>query len=204
MPPSRVGWLMRRFLNNNHGSERQVLMHTCPFCDDGGTLAAIISLSCIENWWIVAILNRMRQSMSSLFACFRKARRTQEKDVTSPQLFCHLGKQLSCSFVGLKNWRRVNRKHWSCSDTFIQKSIWPTTSFSSSPPCYTRVRESSLTLGLSKSEPARFANCKALSWPLNEIRPLLSQDSLYHRITITLHNAPRCSDDSHFKTVGRY
>src|SRR5205814_1598013 len=100
------------------------------------------------------------------------------------QLLCHLGKQLSSSFVGLKNWRRVNRKHWSRSDTFIQKSIWPTTSFSSLPPCCARVRESNLTLGLSKSEPARFANCKALSWALNEIRPLLSQDSLYHKITV--------------------
>src|SRR6266436_1901267 len=103
MPPSRVGWHVPRFPNNNHGNVRAAWMHTCPFSANGGRLAAIISLSYIGNWWLVAIPNRRGQCISSLFACFQKGRRMQQKEAISLQLLYPLGRRLFSSFVGLKN-----------------------------------------------------------------------------------------------------
>ena len=50
MPPSRAGWKVPRFPNNNHGSERLVLTHTCLISLLDGKLAATILLNCIGNW----------------------------------------------------------------------------------------------------------------------------------------------------------
>ena len=40
----------------------------------------------------------------------------------SRQLLCPLGRRPSFSFVGLNNWRPMNKKHSSRFDTFIQRS----------------------------------------------------------------------------------
>ena len=98
---SRAGWEVACFPNNNRGSERPVLIHTCPFSANDGKLVAILSLSSIGNWWPVATPNRMSRCMSSLLACFQTGRRTRQKHVTSRQPLCPLGRRLSSSFVGL-------------------------------------------------------------------------------------------------------
>src|SRR5579859_2937989 len=96
---------------------------------------------------------------------------------------------------------KQNSKPFSSFAKAIQKWISPTTWSNNLHTCCAHGQESSSMPGLRKQEAARSANCKALFWVLNEIRPLWWRGSPFPKTTITLHNAPRHSDQYHFESV---
>jgi hypothetical protein len=82
---SRAGWKVACFPNNTRAREGRILILTCPFCANGGKQAATISLSYIENWWLVATPTRIGRCTSSSFACAPLGRKNPEV----PSLFPH-------------------------------------------------------------------------------------------------------------------
>src|SRR6266487_2379355 len=115
MLQSRAGSTVTHFPNNNRACEGWSLIHIYHSSANGGKQVAIISPSCIGNWWRQATHSHIGLCISSLLVICRKGERILKLLFSFHALLCLHDTLFSFFFAVLpKNSHRKNKKRWLC------------------------------------------------------------------------------------------